>query len=310
MKKYLHTSLFIGLFFFFSGYLSAQPVPEQVKSFDDIKPEINQKIDELKQQLNNGEIQNEEELTSRMYNLIYDIEAKMNPLPEAEIATEDLNHDMMHGHDTVDMPSINKMPKRNSRLKMNTFFRIGFATALENGTNPADAPDINFWRSAMMEIGLKFRNRLNASGSVGLNYGVSYLYYDFDTKNQVPEYLGSKDKIIFHKQSDLKDSDFGASYVSVPVAFDFGVSKRLKVDVGGYIGILLNGFSSIESTTAFDQKIYTTSYARYNMNSFIYGVHLGFGFRNGGIYAKYNLNSMFKDTYNLNPFSVGLQFAF
>lgn len=313
MKNTCKTTFLSLILFLLTSQIHAQTEPIAESKFQkEIMPEVSKKLAELEKMMNSGQIKDEEELTSKMYDIIYDIESKSNPVPNPgwdSIAVEDQQVASMEMEDTTDYSIINKMPKKKKSFSMNTVMKLGFATAFEGKSNPADVPDINFWRSAMLEVGLNFRNALNSNGTVGVNYGINYLFYDFDTKNQHLNYAGSKDKIAFTKDDDLKDSDFGASYLSIPVGIDFKISK-LRVDVGGYGAILLNGFVSLEKKTALGETVFVSSYAKYNMNSFIYGARLGLGFKNIGLYANYNLNSMFKDTYNLNPFSVGIRFGF
>lgn len=285
------------------------------KILQDLTPELNQQLDALKQKINNGEFKSAGDVTEKMYEIISVIENKMYPPEEAPIIEQkdqDLSSDGISGDhndmsESDDQANMNVKPRKKRGIDGGVFFNFGFATLLEGSGNPANSPDVNFTHSAQLEYGFMFRKSLNDNNSVRLNFGFSYLYYDFDTKDQILSYDGDKNHVTFVSGTKLKDSDFGSGYISIPVIVDFKVGRKLNIGLGGYAGIRVNSYSSYETTSSLDERIDVLSNAKYNMNSFVYGTKLYFGSKNFGLYAQYNINSIFKDTYKLNPFSVGLR---
>lgn len=310
MKTFLKlsvASLFVMATYFQS--VAQEDSLAQTKLIKDLTPDLNLKLDALKQELNSGQIKNPEDLTTKMYDIIYGVEAKMYPAEPDATQDEEISEKEEGSGEMkeTEAGAMNMKPKRKSGWKSGINFNIGFATALEGSGVPDDSPDINFWRSAMLEYGFNFRKSLNSANTIGLNIGLTYLYFDFDTKEQQLAYDGTKDKVKFIKDSNLKDSDFGAGYINIPVALDFKIGRKLNLAIGGFGAIRTNSFSSSELKTDLDERIDINSNAKYNMNPFIYGGRINIGTKTAGLYIHYTANSIFKDQYELNPFSVGLR---
>lgn len=316
MKRIIGSLFIIMAFMSFSSNLLAQSDSiADKKLLNDITPELNQQLDALKQKINSGEFKSAGDVTEKMYEIISVIENKMYPPEEAPVIEEN-NQDMSGDGITEDQDgmgdsdeqaNMNVKPRKKRSIDGGLFFNFGFTTLLEGSGNPANSPDVNFTHSAQLEYGFMLRKSLNDNNSVRLNFGLSYLYYDFDTKDQILNYDGSKDKVTFVKGTNIKDSDFGAGYLSIPIIVDFKVGRKLNIGVGGYAGIRLNSYSRYVETSALGEKTEVALSAPYNMNSLVYGTKLYFGSKNFGLYAQYNINSIFKDTYKLNPFSIGLR---
>ena len=311
MKKSLRFLLFV-LFVTMvvsKSYSQADSV-NNMKLLKEITPDLNQKLDELKQQLNTGKFSSAQDVTTKMYDIIYGVESKMYPPEDNAMPQMDSKESNDEGNASGQNESMNIKPKRKSGWKSGMSFLAGFATAIEGNSKPIDRPDINFWRSAHLEYGFNFRKSLNASNSANLNIGLTYMYFDFDTKAQQLAYDDSKDKVKFIKNEDLKDSDFGAGFLSIPVTIDFKLSRKIIMGVGGFGAIRTNSFSSYEIKTSLDERIDATSSARYNMNSILYGGRLYLGTNTISLYVNYAANTLFKDQYDLNPLSFGLRFGF
>ena len=121
---------------------------------------------------------------------------------------------------------------------------------------------------------------------------------------------------------DLDKSKFRLDNLVIPVHFEFGPSKKIekdtyfrysthnkiKVGLGGYAGLKLGSRQKLR----FDdmgQEVDRKEKGDFNTNNFIYGVSAYVGWGDVGLYAKYDLNTIFKD----NPIeqrniSLGLRF--
>ncbi len=314
MKKNLKFLVFIlSMTSLMSNSYSQADSVTNMKLLKDLTPELSQKLEELKMQLNSGQFNSAQDLTTKMYDIIYSVETKMYPPDENPAPEVDFGKDDESATENENVPAetdgMNMKPKRKSGWKSGMTFHVGFATLLEGSGNPDDKPEINLWRSAMLEYGFNFRKSLNASNTTNLNIGLTYMYLDFDTNDQQLSYDGTKDKVKFVKNEDFKDSDFGAGYINIPITLEFKLTRKINMGIGGFGAIRTNSFSSYELKTSLDEKIDGTVSAKYNMNPFLYGGRLYLGNKTVSVYVNYTANSIFKDQYKLNPISVGLRFG-
>ncbi|MEX0996400.1 MAG: hypothetical protein WDZ45_05090, partial [Flavobacteriaceae bacterium] len=107
---------------------------------------------------------------------------------------------------------------------------------------------------------------------------------------------------------DLDKSKFRMDNLVFPIHFEMGPSKKIerenyfrystrkyiKFGLGGYAGFNLSNRQKLkfkEDGNRVKQKLKDD----YNTNNFIYGLSAYVGWRTVGLYAKYDLNTIFKD---------------
>ena len=94
----------------------------------------------------------------------------------------------------------------------------------------------------------------------------------------------------------------------IPIHFEFGPSKKiekegyfrysthnqLKVGLGGYAGLKLGSRQKLKFEDA-GEDVKQKLEGSYNTNNFVYGISGYIGFGDISVYAKYDLNTIFKN---------------
>lgn len=120
---------------------------------------------------------------------------------------------------------------------------------------------------------------------------------------------------------NLKKSKFRTTNLVVPIHFEFGPSKKIeredyfrystyrkfKIGIGGYGGFVIQSLQKLKYTE--DGQKQKDKFKDYNTNNFVYGVSSYISWGNVGIYAKYDLSTIFKDqAIDQNNISLGIRF--
>ncbi len=177
--------------------------------------------------------------------------------------------------------------------------------------------------SRFAELGWAWKTRVfKESNWLRVKYGFSFQFNGLKPKdNQYFVDTGSQTELQTF-DLDLDKSKFRLDNLVIPVHFEFGPSKKIekdtyfrystqnkiKVGLGGYAGLKLGSRQKLR----FDdmgQEVDRKEKGDFNTNNFIYGVSAYVGWGDVGLYAKYDLNTIFKD----NPIeqrniSLGLRF--
>lgn len=125
--------------------------------------------------------------------------------------------------------------------------------------------------------------------------------------------------------TNFDESRFRNVYLTAPVhlEFDFTPKKSdkdgnsyfrthqsFRLGVGGYAGVKIKS-KQILKYEEDDQKIKVKQKGDFNVNDFNYGLSAYIGYGQLSLYAKYDLNPLFKDNaVNQNNVSLGLRFDF
>ncbi|WP_029037197.1 porin family protein [Salinimicrobium xinjiangense] len=209
-----------------------------------------------------------------------------------------------------------------SRTSTHLVVAVGFNNALTEGQSINDS-DFKVGGSRFFELGIAWRTRVfERSNFMRFRYGFSFQFNGLKpTDNRY--FVGDGDLTTLEEfPIDLDKSKFRMDNLVFPVHFEFGPSKKvetprsvwfsthnkLKIGLGGYAGVNLGERQKLkfeEDGEGVKQKLK----GDYNTNEFIYGLSGYIGWGGTSLYAKYDLNPIFKDPNPaLHNISVGLRF--
>ncbi|MGR7812351.1 hypothetical protein [Lacinutrix undariae] len=221
----------------------------------------------------------------------------------------------------INNKNTNKPKKYDVRTTSDLVFALGFNNTLSEGKDLGD--DYSVMGSGFVELGWAWKTRLlKNSNAVRLKYGLSFQWNKLNAKND--KYFEQNGDVTTLEEFPvgLKESQFRVTNLVVPVHFEFGPSKKIekdnyfrystqnkfKVGLGGYAGLRLASQQKLnykEDGDRVKQKIKKN----YNASDFVYGLSAYVGYGSIGIYAKYDLNPLFKDqSVDQNNISLGFRF--
>ena len=217
-----------------------------------------------------------------------------------------------------------KPPKYDRRTKNQFVFAVGFNNAIEDGQSLGDTP-YELGGSGFVEIGWNWKTRLfKESNFSRIVYGFSFQWNKLNAKDDLFFVQNGNETTLEEFPVDLKKSQFRVTNLVVPVHFEFGPSRKreykdrvrysthrqFKVGLGGYGGVRLASQQKLrfrEDGDRVKQKIRRN----FNASDFIYGLSAYVGIGSTSLYAKYDLNSLFKDqAVDQNNISLGVRFDF
>lgn len=184
-----------------------------------------------------------------------------------------------------------------------------------------DYSDYKFWKSHFYELGWTHKTRISKKASkVYFKYGASFVWNYLrakDNKYQVTN--GDKTNLQLHDQ-DLSESKFRNVYLNFPAHFEFDFSdnpknsdgirkdrshKSIRIGLGGFAGIKLGTRQYLK----YNDEALLKQKGDFNVSKFTYGLSTYVAYKSLGIYAKYDLVSLFKNTETRNV-SIGLRCDF
>lgn len=232
-------------------------------------------------------------------------------------------NDMALNNDSITMVRIMKTPQYDLRTSSTVMFAIGFNNTIIEGQSLDDSP-YKIGGSGFVEVGWLWNTRvLKNSNFVRVNYGLSVQWDKLNLKDNLYFVAdgGATNLEVF--PLELKKAKFRTTSLVVPVHFEFGPStfkdygsriryntdNQFKVGVGGFAGVNLNTMQKLkykEDGKRQKQK----NKQDFNTTNFVYGLSGYIGVGQFNIYAKYNLNSLFKDQdIEQQNVSLGLRWA-
>ena len=212
--------------------------------------------------------------------------------------------------------------KYDRRTTSDLVVAIGLNNAITKGESLGDS-DFKIAGSRFFELGIAWKTRVfKESNWLRVKYGFSFQWNGLKpTDNRYFMDTGAETELVVHPE-DLDKSKFRMDNLVFPVHLEFGPSNKIenedyfryntynkiKVGVGGYAGFKLGSRQKLRFNMD-GEEIKQKLKSNYNTNNFIYGVSAYVGWRGLALYAKYDLNTIFKD----NPIeqrnvSLGLRF--
>lgn len=205
-----------------------------------------------------------------------------------------------------------------------TTSQVVFALGVNNlVTDKAVAnSDFRYFGSHFYEFGFASSTRLFKDNNLlHGRYGLSLMYNNLrPTDNRYFQEAGKETQLVTSSVK-LEDSRFRNVYLVVPMHLEFDFSGKqvkddktvfrthqsLRIGLGGYFG------ANLKSKQVLDYEIdgndvKERTKGNFNVNDFIYGVSAYIGYKDASIYAKYDINPLFKDNVvNQNNISLGIR---
>lgn len=214
-----------------------------------------------------------------------------------------------------------KTDYRNSRRTTTQFvYALGVNRLVKDGA----AAEGFKWRSDFYELGLTWNTRLLKNNNLlHAKYGLSLQYNNLRPDN---------DRYFVKDGNQTVVADFGHKldvarlrYVNlvVPAHLEFDFTKKRvngdKVDfrthesfrlgIGGYAGLNVKEKQILKYRNDEGNKVRQKIKGDYNVNDFVYGVSAYVSYRSVGVYAKYDLQEVFTNSFDgYNNFSLGMRF--
>lgn len=212
-------------------------------------------------------------------------------------------------------------PKYDIRTHSNLVVAFGLNNAIIEDRSIDDSP-YRIGGSRFFEIGWHWQTRvLKNSNFLRVNYGMSFQFNGLKpTDNNYFVEDGNR-TVLQEFDYDLKKSKLRMDNLVLPVHIEFGPSKvkrtehsiryqtynKFKFGFGGYAGLNINTVQKLKYRKD-DKRVKDKIKRGYNTNNFVYGLSGYIGFGDALLYAKYDLNPIFKNALmEQNNISVGLR---
>lgn len=202
-------------------------------------------------------------------------------------------------------------------------FAIGFNNAIADGQGLDDTP-YKLGGSGFVELGWVWQTRLfKHSNFARLNYGFSFQWNKLKIKDNQYFVQDGDETTLQEFPYNLKKAKFRVTNLVFPVHFEFGPSKRrdysdrirytiddqFRIGIGGYGGVRLGTQQKLLFEDEEGNRVKHKEKRNFNASNFVYGLSAYVGFGDWSLYAKYDLNPLFKDqTVDQNNISLGLRF--
>ncbi len=219
-----------------------------------------------------------------------------------------------------------KEDKRRKDKKTTTqfVFALGVNNVLtDNSFSSLNDSNYKFWQSHFYELGFTWKTRLSKNPSkTYFKYGVSFLWNNLRAKNNQYHVVNGDDTLLIVNTNNLTESRLRHVQMIFPMHLEFDFSKNKKysddkiVDrthqsvrfgVGGFFGFKLGTRQYLEYKNAQGVTVEEVQKNDFNTNTINYGLSAYFAYKGYGLYAKYDLNPLFKNTDTRN-ISLGLRF--
>lgn len=198
------------------------------------------------------------------------------------------------------------------KKKFNTNLKIEFGinSLLNNLDEVAGItyPEINTGGSWYWDFGLVRSARLGGKDSkVALSYGISFLKTRFKLENDVLLTTNESGNPQFITIQNVKENPkLNVGYLNIPIGFTFALSKKTKLELGGYAGYRVHTVQK-NHLKVDKENIHEQRYARHELNNWVYGAKVSLDISGFHLVGRYNFSKLFNDnpTYDYNTFMVG-----
>lgn len=301
---------------------------------------LKQEVEMINQRLDRGEITSTEAETlkkeaalkhaANIEDRIAIIDAKISLLkrnPDIEHISDDEDNSMSITIGSkgflIDMANKKREPpKYDIRTTNKLLFSLGFNNAIGDGQNLGNTP-YELGGSGFVELGWIWETRLAKNSNFArINYGFAFQWNKLNVKDDLYFVQNGNETTLEEFPVDLRKSQIRVTNLVVPVHFEFGPSKlkdygnrvryltynKFKVGIGGYAGVRLATQTKLRYKDEGD-IVKSKTRRNYNASNFVYGLSAYVGFDQVSLYAKYDLNPLFRnqlvDQHNV---SLGLRF--
>ncbi|MCO6463144.1 MAG: hypothetical protein J5I52_03230 [Saprospiraceae bacterium] len=220
-----------------------------------------------------------------------------------------------------------KAPRDEARTTSQFVFGFGLNTILINQKlSSINDNGMNIGSARFYEWGATWKTRLIKNSTfLNLKYGVSLMYNNLrPNDNNYFAKNGDQTTLGLYPSALTNEPYFRRVHAVVPVHLEMDFSKKkvyndqtyirsqrgFRLGVGGYAGMNIQTKQIIEYKED-GLKHELTSRGNYNTNVFVYGLSAYVGYKSTSLYAKYDLNTLFKNSPDdFNNISMGIRFDF
>jgi hypothetical protein len=168
--------------------------------------------------------------------------------------------------------------------------------------------------SRYVNIGFNNRQRLGGKRSpLSLIFGVDAAFNNY-MLNGNDKWVSQDGYTRVIRQADGRDlqkTKLATTSLNLPVMFQLGLhdshhKRTFTLGAGGFVGYRIKTWTKLKYTED-GETIKDKDYGSYNMENFLYGLQGTIGYRSLELFAKYNMNSLFKE--NQGPDTQVLSFG-
>ena len=212
--------------------------------------------------------------------------------------------------------------KYDRRTYIDPVIAFGINNAIIDGQSLEDSP-YKLGGSRFIELGWAWRTRVfKNSNALRFSYGVSFQFNGLKPKNNQYFVVNNDETELQEFDVDLDKSKFRMDNLVFPIHFEFGPSKfsqsekrirysihnQFRFGIGGYGGFNIGTRQKLKYERN-GENVKDKLKRGYNTSNFIYGLSAYVGFDGVQLYAKYDLNPIFKDALvEQRNVSLGLRF--
>tara|TARA_R110002020_G_scaffold98268_2_gene234089 strand:- start:66613 stop:67674 length:1062 start_codon:yes stop_codon:yes gene_type:complete len=213
-------------------------------------------------------------------------------------------------------------PKYDRRTYSDFVIAIGINNALVDGQGLEDLP-YKVGGSRFFEMGWAWRTRVfKNSNFLRFNYGFSFQFNGLKPKDDQYFVVNDEQTELQDFPYDLRKAKLRTDNLVFPVHFEFGPSQKretehtvryslkdqFRIGLGGYGGFNLGTRQKLKYNRD-GEDIKEKQKRGFNTTDFVYGLSGYIGFDGVLLYAKYDLNPLFKDALvEQHNVSLGLRF--
>ena len=197
---------------------------------------------------------------------------------------------------------------KNARTIFNLTIATGYNTLITDGDLPYYESK-NF-SSHFFEWGGTFRTRLKKdSDLLALRYGLSMMYNYASPKDNYHFVVNGNQTDVMQSSVNFSKNKFRNVYLTLPVHLEFNIGKsdEYRIGLGGFAGYN----TSSEQRLKFREngrRIKDMTRKDWNVNDWNYGLSAYAGYGPLSIYAKYDLNPLFRNnTVEQHNLSLGIR---
>ena len=198
--------------------------------------------------------------------------------------------------------------KYDRRTYVDPVIAFGINNAIVDGQSLEDSP-YKLGGSRFVELGWAWRTRVfKNSNALRLNYGISFQFNGLKPKGNQYFEVNNGETELQEFEFDLRKSKFRMDNLVFPIHLEFGPSRFSKTDrrirysirnqfrfgIGGYGGFNIGARQKLKYTRE-GRDVKDKLKGGYNTSSFVYGLSAYVGFDGVQLYAKYDLNPIFRD---------------
>jgi len=231
---------------------------------------------------------------------------------------------LSEGDETDFKKHIHKKVQSNRKTTSQFVFAFGVNNVLENNKlSSLDNSSYEFWKSHFYEVGMAFKTRLSPVASkTYVKYGVSFLWNNLRAKSNQYHVIDNGGVSLATHENSLSEGRLRHVQMVFPVhlEMDFSKNKTLKsgfvrdrvhqsvrLGLGGFAGFTLGAKQYLEYKNEAGVEIEEIQKSNFEMNTIQYGLSAYVAYKSTGLYVKYDLRPLFKDT-DIRNVSFGLRF--